>query len=100
MGNRDMERDKHTDAPEEVTEEIAAAGAIAPEKLVGDLLPPPEFFAESLAKEKISLNVDAIAVAKFRAYAKQHGLKYQSLMNRVLSNYAEKRLGVEEPYIG
>jgi len=86
-----MKKDRYKDASAE------ANGANAAVEQLSDFLPPPEFFAESLAKEKISLNVDAIAVAKFRAYAKKHGLKYQSLMNRVLSNYAEKRLVVEEP---
>jgi len=81
-----MKKDKYTDAPVEVAEAIAVAEPVV------DFLPPPEFFAESLAKEKISLNVDAVAVARYRAYAKKHGLKYQSLMNQVLSNYAEKRL--------
>ena len=89
-----MNKDEYTNAPIEVAKAIAEAEPAA------DFLPPPEFFAESLAKEKISLNVDAIVVAKYRAYAKEHGLKYQSLMNRVLSNYAEKRLGVEKPSIG
>ena len=81
-----MKKDKYTDAPAEVVEAIAVAEPVV------DFLPPPEFFAESLVKEKISLNVDAIALARYRAYAKKHGLKYQSLMNQVLSNYAEKRL--------
>jgi len=89
-----MKKSRYKDASAEV------AGAAAAGEPVADFLPPPEFFAESLAKEKISLNVDAIAVAKYRAYAKEHGLKYQSMMNLVLSNYAEKRLGVEKPSTG
>ena len=81
-----MKKVNYTDAPEEIAEAIVVAEPI------GDFLPSPEFFAEKLTKEKISLNVDAQAVARYRAYAKKHGLKYQSLMNQVLSNYAEKRL--------
>ena len=81
-----MSNANYVDAPKEIVEAIAVAEPIE------DFLPPPEYFAEKLAKEKISLNIDARAVARYRAYAKKHGLKYQALMNQVLSNYAEKRL--------
>jgi len=74
------------DAPDDIAEAINAAESI------DDFLPPPEYFTDSLVKEKISLYVDARAVAQFRAYAKEHGIKYQALMNQVLSNYAKKRL--------
>jgi hypothetical protein len=59
---------------------------------LGDVLPSTEYFARMLAKEKISLNVDKHAVDSVRSYAKKHGLRYQALMNRVLSSHA-KRLG-------
>ena len=85
-GKRDMSNVRYTEAPKKIAEAIAMAEPSL------DFLPSPEFFAESLTKEKISLNVDARALARYRAYAKKHGLKYQSLMNQVLSNYAEKRL--------
>ena len=81
-----MKSVKYTDAPDGVSEAIAVA-----EPMV-DFLPSPESFAENMAKEKISLNVDAKALARYRAYAGKHGLKYQSLMNQVLSSYAEKCL--------
>jgi len=81
-----MSNVKYVDAPDDIAEAIDAAEAI------DDFLPPPEYFAESLVKEKISLYVDAKAVAQFRTYAKAHGIKYQALMNQVLSNYAKKRL--------
>jgi len=81
-----MSNVRYTDAPADTAEAIETA------EPTDDILPPPEYFADTLAKEKISLNVDARAVAKFRAYARLHGLKYQALMNQVLSNYADKRL--------
>ncbi len=55
-----------------------------------DFLPSPEYFAGMFQKEKISLNVDRHAVESFRSYAKEHGLKYQTLMNQVLSAYAQR----------
>jgi len=81
-----MSKVKYTEAPEDIADAISVAEA-AP-----DFLPPPEYFAESLAKEKISLNIDSRTVRLFRAYAKKNGLKYQSLMNQVLSSYANKQL--------
>jgi len=63
-----MKKDKYTDAPVEIAEAVAVAEPVV------DFLPPPEFFAEGLIKEKISLNVDAIALARYRAYAKNMDL--------------------------
>ena len=81
-----MSKVKYTDAPEDIADALSVAEAVE------DFLPPPEYFAEILAKEKISLNIDAVTVRRFRAYAKKNGLKYQSLMNQVLSSYANKQL--------
>jgi len=81
-----MKTVKYTSAPDDIAEAMSVAEA------VNDFLPSPEFFAEALTKEKISLNVDAITVARFRTYARKNGLKYQALMNQVLSSYADKRL--------
>jgi len=81
-----MRNDRYTDAPKDIADAIAVAEPVV------DFLPPPEFYAENLVKEKISLNVDARTLASFRTYARKHGIKYQSLMNQVLSSYAEKRL--------
>jgi len=81
-----MSKIKYTDAPKEIADAINTAVR------VDDFLPSPEFLTESLVKEKISLYVDAKALALFREYAKEHGIKYQALMNQVLSNYAKNRL--------
>jgi len=81
-----MRKVKYTDAPDDIADAISVA------EVVEDFLPAPEFFAENLIKEKISLNIDARTVRLFRTYAKKNGLKYQSLMNQVLSSYADKRL--------
>ena len=81
-----MKNVKYTNAPEDIDDALKVA------EPVEDFLPSPEFFAEALAKEKISLNIDARTVARFRTYASKNGLKYQALMNQVLSSYADKRL--------
>jgi len=82
-----MSKVKYVDAPADVAAAIEEAVRID-----DNFLPSPEDFAEMLAKEKISLNVDRQTVVSFRVYAKKHGMKYQSLMNQVLSSYAEKLL--------
>jgi uncharacterized protein (DUF4415 family) len=81
-----MSKVKYTDAPKDIADALSVAEAVE------DFLPPPEYFTEILAKEKISLNIDSVTVRRFRAYAKKNGLKYQSLMNQVLSSYANKQL--------
>lgn len=82
-----MNRVKYTGAPPEIEKAMDNATPVE-----YDILPSPEYFAEKLSKEKISIYVDTKAIIKFKSYANRHGLKYQSLMNQVLSNYAEKRL--------
>ena len=81
-----MSKSKYTNAQDDIADAINSA------EMINDFLPPPEYFTESLVKEKISLYVDAKALAQYRAYAKDHGVKYQALINQVLSNYANKRL--------
>jgi len=81
-----MNKVKYTEAPDDIAKAISVAEPIE------DFLPPPEHFVEILKKEKISLNIDAGTVRRFRTYAKKNGLKYQSLMNQVLSSYANKQL--------
>ncbi|MCL2174003.1 hypothetical protein FWH58_01765 [Candidatus Saccharibacteria bacterium] len=83
-----MSKVKYTDAPADVEESLDYL--LEHPSSIEDTLPPPEYFAEMLVKEKISLNVDRHTLRSFRNYAKKHGLKYQALMNQVLSSYAKK----------
>ncbi|MDR1183283.1 MAG: BrnA antitoxin family protein [Coriobacteriales bacterium] len=80
-----MSKVRYHNAPADVEAAIDAAVRVE-----DDFLPSPEHFAKMLAKEKISLNIDRSTVESFRAYAKQHGMKYQVLMNQVLSSYAKR----------
>ena len=86
-GRKNMSKVRYSDAPPEVEKAMDNATPVDDE-----FLPSPEYFAEKLSKERISLYVDTKAIIRFKAYASRHGIKYQSLMNQVLSSYAEKRL--------
>lgn len=81
-----MKTVKYVDAPADIADAIEAAVP------VDDFLPSPDYFADKIMKEKITLNVDRGSLRLFREYASKHGLKYQSLMNQVLASYAEKQL--------
>ncbi len=86
-----MTKAKYTTAPADIEESLDYLLEFP--LPANDTLPPPEYFREMLAKEKkekISLNVDRKVLESFRSYAKKHGLKYQTLMNKVLSSYAKK----------
>ena len=80
-----MSKVRYTDAPADVAEAMRAAIPVDPHEVF-----PPEFFARQTEKERITLNIDREAVDQFRAYAKQHGLKYQSMINQVVSAYAKQ----------
>ena len=77
---------KYVDAPKDVAEAIEASRPIK------DFLPPPSELANIIKKEKITINVDAQALMRFRIYAKDNGIKYQALINQVLTSYAKERL--------
>ena len=82
-----MKKVKYTNAPDDI--DASLEYLLAHPTPIMDNLPSPAEFAKMLAKEKISLNVDRQTVNNFRAAAKKHGLKYQVLMNQVLTSYAK-----------
>ena len=75
----------YEDAPADVAEAVASAEK---NNLFMSL---DEVLARS-KKERITLNVDSDVVSYFRRYAKEHGAKYQTLMNEVLRGSVEKQL--------
>ena len=81
-----MSKVKYADAPAGIAEAIEASRPIV------DFLPSPDELARNVEKEKITINVDTQALTRFRAYAKDHGIKYQVLMNQVLTSYAKEWL--------
>ncbi|MCL2500412.1 MAG: BrnA antitoxin family protein [Defluviitaleaceae bacterium] len=78
----------YTAAPQEVAEAIDASRPIV------DFLPPPDVLIANSTRQKITINIDAIALTRFKQYAQNHGVKYQVLMNQVLSSYAKERLAL------
>ena len=59
---------------------------------VNDLLPSPEEFVRKTKKEKITIAIDKDSLDLYKRYAKKHNAKYQTMINGVLSSYADKFL--------
>jgi predicted DNA binding CopG/RHH family protein len=76
----------YTDAPAEIAEALENAGALE------DFLPSPEQLVLKTEKEKITIAVDKRSLELFKKYAKKHDAKYQTMINGVLSSYADKFL--------
>jgi len=76
----------YTDAPTEIAEALENAGALE------DFLPSPEQLIFKTEKEKITIAIDKNSLELFKKYAKKHGAKYQTMINGVLSSYADKFL--------
>jgi uncharacterized protein (DUF4415 family) len=77
---------EYTAAPRDIAEAIDASRPIV------DFLPPPDVLVANSARQKITINIDTIALTRFKQYAQRHGVKYQVLMNQVLSSYANEQL--------
>lgn len=76
----------YTDAPADV--ELSLADPI----IVKDFLPSPSELIRKTKKEKITIEIDQNSLDLFKKYAKNHNTKYQPMINRVLSSYADKFL--------
>lgn len=76
----------YTNAPTDVTESLTNAVAMT------DFLPSPAELVLKTEKEKITIAIDKSSLNKFKYYAKKHDAKYQTMINGVLSSYAEKFL--------
>lgn len=76
----------YTDAPAEV--ERALKNAVPTE----DFLPSPAELIRKTEKERITIAIDKHNLDLFRQYAKKHNAKYQTMINDILSIYAEKFL--------
>ncbi len=64
-----------------------------PEKLflvAEDVLPSPAEFAQSLEREKVTINLSSGSLAKFRRVAKKHRMPYQALIREVLDRVATR----------
>ena len=52
-------------------------------------LPSPKEFAAALKKLRITIQLDLPTVLYFRDQAEKHGVKYQSMIRKVLTSYVE-----------
>lgn len=78
--------DFYTDAPADVA--VALENAVA----IRDFLPPPDQLVLKTEKEKITIAVDKRSLDLYKQYAKKHNAKYQTMINGVLTSYADKFL--------
>lgn len=76
----------YSDAPAEIEQALNSA------VIIDDFLPSPDELVRKEEKEKITLAVDKRSLDLFKQYAKKHNAKYQTMLNRVISSYAEKFL--------
>lgn len=76
----------YTEAPEDAEKALDEAAIIA------DILPSPEELVRKTAKEKITIAIDKKSLDLYKSYAKKHNAKYQSMINDVVSVYADKFL--------
>ena len=77
---------RYTDAPADI--DYALDGAI----VIDGLLPAPSELIRKIEKEKITIAIDKDSLDLFKQYAIKHNAKYQSMINGVLSSYADKFL--------
>ncbi len=63
-------------------------------------LPTPEQFKQKSLREKnkqrVTIMLDTDAVHKFKEYASDNGMKYQSLVNDVVATYARRNFSKEK----
>jgi predicted DNA binding CopG/RHH family protein len=76
----------YTNAPADVEQPLENA------TIVADFLPSPDELIRKAEKAKITLAVDKRSLDLFKQYAKKHNAKYQSMVNGVISSYADKFL--------
>jgi uncharacterized protein (DUF4415 family) len=81
-----MSKVRYTDAPDDINEALDHAVVIE------DFLPSPEEFILRAKKEKITISIDKHSLDLYKAYAKKHDAKYQTMINDVLGSYADKHL--------
>lgn len=77
---------RYTDTPADVSQALDNA------TIIEDLLPSPSELVRKTEKEKITIAIDKNSLELFKRYANKHNAKYQTMINSVVSSYAEKFL--------
>ena len=76
------EKTIYTNAPENIRESIENG-----EKII-DFLPPPNQLIRKIPKVKITITLNSQSVNFFKQSAKKNKVKYQTMINEVLDQYA------------
>lgn len=74
----------YTDAPSDIGEELMIG-----ERII-DFLPPPDQLARKTPKVKITITLNSQSVEFFKKSAKKNKVKYQTMINEVLDQYAKR----------
>ena len=76
----------YTPAPQDIAEALENA------VVIDDFLPSPAELVAKEERERITISLDKKSLDAFRAYAKKHDAKYQTMINRVVESYAKTHL--------
>ena len=74
----------YTNTPDEFSEAISSG------EKVYDFLPPPDQLIKKNPKIKVTITLNSRSVEFFKKYAKKNNVKYQTMINEVLDQYAQK----------
>ena len=74
----------YTDAPRQVAKALARA------QMTADNLPPPSELVRRQPKTKITITLNTRSVEFFKRFAKEHDMKYQTMINDILDTYAQR----------
>jgi predicted DNA binding CopG/RHH family protein len=81
-----MSNTNYTDAPADIAQALQDA------VLTEDFLPSPDQLILKTEKEKITIAIDKRSLELFKEYADKHDAKYQTMINGVVTSYADKFL--------
>jgi uncharacterized protein (DUF4415 family) len=79
-----MKSDRYTNAPPEI--EMALDNSLP----VDDFLPPPSKLVKKIEKERVTIMLDKVILDFFRVEAEKYGVAYQTMINNLLGEYANK----------
>ena len=74
----------YSNAPEDFSEALSSGDKVY------DFLPPPDQLIKKNPKIKVTITLNSRSVEFFKKYAKKNNVKYQTMINEVLDQYAQK----------
>jgi len=76
----------YTDEPNGIAKTLDSA------EITEDFMPAPEQLIRKVEKEKITIAINKRSLKAYKEYAKKNDAKYQTMINGILSSYADKYL--------